>query len=190
MKPFTHDSSSRTLALLLAAVCLNAVPTARAADSQTEFASKTIDIGVVVSDISASVKFYTEAIGFKEVEGFNVSAEFCGSAGITDFRPLNVRVLVLGDGPQATKLKLMQMSSVKPRRSDNTFIHSQLGYRYLTIQVTDTEQALVRLFKAGVKPVAMSPVPLPEGMAKGVGLTVIRDPDGNLIELVGPMKKR
>ena len=48
--------------------------------------------------------------------------------------------------------------------------------------------ALKRLDKAGVKPVAKGPVPLPAGLPQGVFLTVVQDPDGNLVELVGPKK--
>jgi catechol 2,3-dioxygenase-like lactoylglutathione lyase family enzyme len=147
-----------------------------------------IDLGVVVSDVDASVKFYTEAIGFKEVDGFKVPAGFAKDAGLTDDKPLDIRVLQLGDDENATKLKLMQLPGVKSKKSDNRFIHSQLGISYLTIFVVDTAKALDRLEKAGVKPLAKGPVGLPEPLPQGVFLTVVRDPDGNLIELVGPKK--
>ena len=38
--------------------------------AQSAFSTATIDLGVVVTDIEKSVKFYTEALGFKEVPGF------------------------------------------------------------------------------------------------------------------------
>jgi catechol 2,3-dioxygenase-like lactoylglutathione lyase family enzyme len=63
-----------------------------------------------------------------------------------------------------------------------------LGFSYLTIVVNDTNAALARLKKAGVKPIAKTPVELPKNLAPGVFLTVVRDPDGNLVELVGPKK--
>ncbi len=74
-----------------------------------EFATTTIDIGCVVSDIEKSVEFYTEAIGFTEVTGFSVPADFAKQAGLTDSKQLDIRVLVLGEGEGATKLKLMQI---------------------------------------------------------------------------------
>jgi hypothetical protein len=45
------------------------------------------------------------------------------------------------------------------------------------------------LAKLGVKPIAKSPVLLPESLVPGkMYLTVVRDPDGNLVELIGPKK--
>jgi len=155
---------------------------------ESEFSRTVIDMGVVVSDVDAAVKFYTEAIGFKEVSGFEVPAGFAKNAGLTDKKPLSIRVLQLAAGEDATKLKLMQLPSVDSKTSDNRFIHSQLGVSYITIFVQDTNRALERLKRSGVKPVAKGPVELPEPLPQGVFLTVVRDPDGNLIELVGPKK--
>ncbi len=97
-------------------------------------------------------------------------AEFCADAGLTDNLELDIRVLVLGDGDGATKLKLMAVPGAANRKSDNSFIHSQLGYRYLTIYVADADATLARLKKAGVKPLAKGPVPLPPGFPAGMTL--------------------
>jgi catechol 2,3-dioxygenase-like lactoylglutathione lyase family enzyme len=173
---------------LCGALMLLAAGRAAAAEAKSEFARTTIDLGVVVSDVAKSVKFYTDAIGFAEAPGFSVPADFCADAGLTDSHKLDIRVLVLGEGDSATKLKLMQVPSASSKKTDNAYIHSQLGYRYLTIYVADTDAALERLKKAGVKPVAKGPVPLPPGFPAGMALVVVRDPDGNLIELIGPKK--
>ncbi len=161
---------------------------AEKATGKGEFARDTIDLGVVVSDLDAAVKFYTQAIGFREIEGFSVDADFCTDAGLTDHQKLDIRVLVLDDVPSATRLKLMEVPGVKSKKGDNAFIHAQLGYSYLTIQVADGPRALKRLKTAGVKPIAKGPVPLPAELGPGLALTVVRDPDGNLIELIGPTK--
>ncbi len=158
----------------------------RAEDS--EFARQTIDIGVVVSDIEKAVDFYTNAIGFKELDGFKVPADFATDSGLTQNQPLDIRVLALGEEESATRLKLMQLPGVKSKKSDNTVIHSQLGVSYITIFVTDTNAALARLKKAGVAVAAKGPVELPKGFPAGVYLTVVKDPDGNIVELVGPKK--
>ena len=101
---------------------------------------------------------------------------------------LKVRVLVLGDGDKATKLKLMEFPNDKPKKNDNEFVNSELGFRYLTLFTTDTAAAIKRLDKAGVKPLGKGPLPLPKGFPEGVFLTLVRDPDGNMVELVGPKK--
>jgi lactoylglutathione lyase len=152
------------------------------------FPRTTIDLGTVVSDIEKSVRFYTEGIGFRELPGFEVPADLVTAAGLTDSKPLSIRVLVLGDGPEATKLKLMQVAGTSPRTGNTDFIHSHTGFRYLTIMVADTDAALARLAKLGVKPLAKSPVALPASLAAGMHLTCVRDPDGNIVELIGPRK--
>jgi lactoylglutathione lyase len=171
------------LALSLALSCLVAL----AAEPEA-FPRTTIDLGCVVTDLDKSVRFYTEGIGFREVTGFEVPAGLATDAGLTDARPLSIRVLVLGDDATATKLKLMQVAGTLPRTGDTDFIHSHTGFRYLTIMVADTDAAFARLEKLGVKPVAKGPVALPDSLAPGLHLTCVRDPDGNLVELIGPRK--
>ena len=153
-----------------------------------EFASTTIDVGMVVGDVDRAAKFYTQAIGFKEVPGFDVPGDFAKDVGLTNGSPFKVRVFVLGDGETATKLKLIQFPGQSPKKNDNQYVESQLGVRYLTIFVADTNAALKRLEKAGVKPVAKGTTSLPKNLPQGVFLTLVRDPDGNLVELVGPKK--
>jgi catechol 2,3-dioxygenase-like lactoylglutathione lyase family enzyme len=171
-----------------------AVPLATAAlisvnrtNAPSDFPRTTIDVGVHVSDIEAAAEFYTNVIGFTEVEGFEVAADFATAAGLTDGQPLAVRVFVLGEGESATRLKLMEVTDVETRTSDNAYVHSQLGFRYLTIFIDDTNEALTRLRARGREPVADGPVLIGEDPA-GQYLTVVRDPDGNLIELIGPRR--
>jgi catechol 2,3-dioxygenase-like lactoylglutathione lyase family enzyme len=153
----------------------------------TDFPRTTIDVGVHVSDIEASADFYASVIGFTEINGFTVSAEFATAAGLTDQQPLVVRVFVLGEGESATRIKLMEVPNVSTRTSDNAHVHSQLGFRYLTIFIDDTNEALKRLNARGHAPVANGPVLIGDDPV-GDYLTVVRDPDGNLIELIGPKR--
>jgi predicted enzyme related to lactoylglutathione lyase len=83
----------------------------------------------------------------------------------------------------------MEFKSAPGARVDNTYINSSYGFRYLTIFVKDLNKSLAHAEKAGVKPIAKNPQPLPAGFPAGVGIAVFRDPDGNFIELVGPWKK-
>ena len=155
---------------------------AKTEDQTMIFTKPTIDLGCIVSDVDAAVKFYTTAIGFKEVSGFSVDAQFATDVGLSDQKKLDVKVLKLGEGSGATQLKLLAATgeSQKPK---NDFIHSSLGFSYLSIYVKDMGAAMQRLETAGVKPVAQ-PKPIP---GTPVALVLVRDPDGNLIELIGPM---
>jgi lactoylglutathione lyase len=156
------------------------------APADAAFSRTTIDIGVHVRDVQTSARFYTDVIGFTEVEGFNVTADFAGAAGLTDRQPLAVRVFVLGKGESATKLKLMEVPGVTVAASDNSYIHSQLGFRYFTIYIDNMTEAMKRLRDAGMAPVG-GPIPIANDPSSSC-LTVVRDPDGNLIELIGPSK--
>ncbi len=153
---------------------------------EKDFSRKTIDLGVVVRDLEKSGKFYTDVIGFTEANGFSVPAEFCNQAGLTDQQPLTIRVFVLGAGEDATKLKLMELPQAKPKPADQRFIHSQLGVSYLTIFVSDIDAALERIRKGNAKLASKGAVALPGN--NQLFLVLVRDPDGNLIELIGPKK--
>lgn len=177
-----------TIRFLLAALLMAVTFAGAYSQEKGAFGSTTIDLGVVVTDIEKSAKFYKEALGFEEVKGFGVPAGFAADAGLTAGKPLSIRVFVLGEGANATKIKLMQIEGVAPKKSENQFIHSQTGFRYLTIFVNDTTAAMAKLTKSGVKPIAKTPIQIPEAIAKDTFLTIVQDPDGNLVELVGPKK--
>lgn len=174
--------------VLLSAATLVCCLLATAQDTDPDpssFLKPTIDLGCVVSDIDASVKFYTEAIGFKAAGAFDVAPDFAKAAGLTNGKKLEVKILSLGEGPGATGLKLMQIDD-SGASANNDYIDSTLGFSYITIMVSSTDEALARLAKAGVKPISQGPVTLPESLDPSLALTIVRDPDGNLIELVGP----
>ena len=148
-----------------------------------EFDRTTIDVGIVVSDVEKAAQFYTNALGFTEVQGFSVPADMGGGSGLTDNHAFSVRVFVLGEEPTATKIKLMEFPQAPGKKVDHKFIHSSLGQSYLTIFVSDTTAAVERAKKAGAVPVK-EPYRIREGKNF---LTLVRDPDGNIIEFVGPM---
>ena len=72
--------SCRFFGVALLAVVAMLPRRSRAADVNN-FASQTVDLGIVVSDVAKAVKFYTDVVGFKEIQGFEVGAEFCTDAG-------------------------------------------------------------------------------------------------------------
>lgn len=154
---------------------------------ESEFSKLTIDMRVVVSDIDAAVEFYTEAIGFKASGGFQVTAEFAEYSGLSDNKELDIRVLKLGDGPGATSVKLMEVEG-ESVKANHDHIESTLGFSYITIFVSDMDAAVQRLKKAGVQPLKNNPATIPD-TDPAMSLTLVRDPDGNFVELVGPAPK-
>lgn len=150
-----------------------------------EFSRGAIDFGIVCSDVKKSVAFYKDVVGMKEIDGFDVPASLAADAGLVDNHDLHVHVLVTQEASSSTRLKLMQIKEAPGKKVDHEFIHSSLGMSYSTIWVTDIDASLARAAARNVKPLAKGPVALPNGMF----LAVIRDPDGNLVELVGPKRK-
>ena len=173
-----------TLAVALTLFYALAGTVTRAADAPAGFSKPVIDIGIVVSDVAKSAAFYTNAIGFKEVPGFKVTAERAAEVGLTDHQPADIRVFVLGEGNLATRVKLMSFPDAPGKKPDQKFIHSTVGMRYLTLYVTDLTASLKRLEQAAVKLLGRTPTDL----GGGTWIAVFQDPDGNFIELVGPRK--
>lgn len=160
---------------------------ADAGPAESAFASTTIDLGTAVSDLKKSIAFYRDVVGFKELASFDVTPAMAEDSGLCAAdRPFHVQIMVLGDEKTATKLKLFEFAPPKPEPNANTFVHSSLGFRYLTIFVKDIDAAVANAAKHGVKPLAKGPVAVPESIAKGIWLAVVKDPDGNFVEFVGP----
>jgi catechol 2,3-dioxygenase-like lactoylglutathione lyase family enzyme len=157
---------------------------------ESNFSSTTIDLGTIVSDIDKSVAWYKDVVGFGELDGFDVPSEFAADIGLSNKLPFHVHVLTLGEGASATKLKLMQFKQNPGARVNNEFIHSSFGFRYLTIFVKDLNKSLDQAAAKGAKPIAKGAHPLPPGFPEGLGIAVLRDPDGNFVELVGPWKNK
>lgn len=159
--------------------------------NSSNFPNQTIDLGLVVSDIEKSLYFYKNVIGFQEKEGFKVAGKFPKLVGLTDGANLEIHVLKLGDEKTATKLKLMQVNAKKKTQIlDQSYIHTVTGFSYLTIFVNDVEQVIKNAKKHGYKPHAQSPQILPPGLPQDVCLLMLKDPDGNFVEIVGPITEK
>lgn len=167
-------------------VLFSALFSASLSAEESDFRTPTIDLGVVVSDLEKSIKFYTEALGFSVAGGFTAEPQVVQDSGLGKEESLVIKTLALSKEKGATKIKLMQ-SEKGSEKSDQTYITSSLGFSYLTIHVKNMDTSVERLKKAGVKILAKGPVALSGGK---VYLTVVKDPDGNFVELVGPSAKK
>jgi lactoylglutathione lyase len=150
------------------------------------YATIRVDFGIVVSDVDKTAEFYKNALGLVEVEGFDVPADMGANTGLSDNQPFHVRVFKVADDDNATQVKIMQFKDAPGKRIDNTFIHSSYGVRYLTFYVSNITASVERARKAGAVILAKGPVELPKNIAPGLHLALVRDPDGNMIELIGP----
>jgi catechol 2,3-dioxygenase-like lactoylglutathione lyase family enzyme len=151
---------------------------------ESEFSKPVIDLGMVVKDADRSAAFLTNAIGFKEVRGFDVTPDLGRRIGLTDGHAGRARVFVLDEGDIATRIKVLNFPEAPGQPAAQTYIHSTLGFRYLTLYVKNVNGSLERLKKAGVPLLGETPYEL----GGGSWLVAVKDPDGNFIELIGPKK--
>lgn len=121
---------------------------------------KRIDhVEIIPADAGASIRFYTEVLGFRITERIQVAAP-----------PLKeVVYLTLGD----SVLEIMAVDGPTPR-SENPW---QVGYRAIAIEVEDMSRAVEHLKKSGVV-LRQAPVDLGSSLR-----AEILEPDGLIIEL-------
>ncbi|MBI1375358.1 MAG: hypothetical protein GC159_21790 [Phycisphaera sp.] len=187
----TPSTLAWKIALLLAGVAAGLALSAssapapvRAAEPAADaspFTRPTVDFGIVCRDVDKTVAFYTDVLGATEVKGFSVGAPLLTAVGLTDNQPGNVRVVKLAEGPGATSIKLMSFPEAPGKLADQSYIHSTYGLSYITLFVKSIDAALARAAEHDVKPLAKGPADL----GGGTFLALVKDPDGNFVELVG-----
>lgn len=122
-----------------------------------------IDLGIIVKDADASLKFYRDTLGLEEQGtmpmpgGGTMHRLLCGTSLI----------------------KLVDPGKVPPAEAAPGGIAGATGYRYWTISVSNLEAVAKACEEAGYK-VAVSP----REIRAGIKITMIEDPDGNWVELL------
>ena len=128
-----------------------------------ELAKDSIDIGIVVRDGDAAMKFYRDTLGLEHI------ADTPMPGGGTMHR------LMCG----TTLVKIVERDE-PPEKSDNPGGPSGAsGIRYWTITIHDLDAMTAKFSDAGYTvPVA------PREVRPGVRISMIEDPDGNWLELL------
>ena len=178
--------SRRLVAAILTSTLILVGSTASEAQETAEgvFSRNTMEIGFVVSDLEKAAKFYTDVVGMTEVKGFTAPAEVATKFGLTDNQAIKVRKFALADVKDSPALKMMSFPKLDVAKQDQKFIHSTLGWSYLTMFVNDMGDVVARAEKAGVKFLGETPAKI----GGNNYLSVFQDLDGNYIELIGPAK--
>jgi catechol 2,3-dioxygenase-like lactoylglutathione lyase family enzyme len=127
-------------------------------------------VGLSVADLDAQRRFYREALGLTEVEEEFALAE----AG--------VRSLILR-GPAGLKLELVERLGSAPQEFATPFDGAGTqGYFHWALRVADLDHAFADLLRAGATPVS-APAP---AVRPGARFAYVKDPEGNLLELIQP----
>lgn len=165
----------------LSALMLSALLTC-GAYAQSQFSSKLIGVGVVVTDINKSTDFYVNGIGMVKTGGFSLAEDFAKRSGLSNGVPFSVTVLKLEDSPDANEWKLMSFGK-KAAHPKQNFIQDDTGMQYITINVKSLKAVMDRLTAMKVPFLGSTPTALDANRQ----FLFVQDPDGNFIELIGPM---
>ena len=123
-------------------------------------AKNSLDIGVIVSDIKASLNFYQNVLGLTFV-------------GTTPLWFGTMHRLRFG----TSDFKLVEPKIVPPRGAIG--LENQLGFRYVTFVIENLSELCDDLQKRDIE------FTLPEKEIRpGVRIAMVKDPDGNVVEFV------
>lgn len=123
-------------------------------------AKDSLDIGVIVSDIEASLNFYRDILGL----------QFVGSVPVWFGTMHRLRF-------GTSDFKLIEPRTVPPRGAAG--LENQLGFRYVTFVVKDLSGLCAELRGKGIE------FTLKETQIRpGSRIAMVRDPDGNIVEFV------
>ena len=123
-----------------------------------------IDVGIIVTDMDQSLRFYRELLGLPIVAEATTSLIGKG------------KMMQLEYG--ASLIKLVQLDDT-PARQTPSDIAAAIGYRYITLLVADIAAIMAKVEQMAV------PISLPlTRLGTGSIIAMVQDPDGNIIEFV------
>ena len=149
-------------------------------ENQPKFTNDTIQIGVVVEDFEASVKFYTEVIGMQEVGGFSIDEEFGKASGLSNGVPFDVTILKLADSEKANQWKVVHFGN-PPKAKHSNHIQDQIGMQYTTLYVENVDPYIARLEANNVELLNEPGLTIGDGRR----FLLFQDPNGIFIEIIG-----
>ncbi|MDW3194667.1 MAG: VOC family protein [Cytophagales bacterium] len=151
--------------------------------AQTDAELGVLSIGLVVSDLEASERFYKEIIGMEEVRQFSLDEKWADDAGASNGKPFSVKMLKQKNLPSATILKLAYFDQMD-KKPDMSGVDVNAGVNYLTFSygADDFEAVVKRIEAAGIEKMGWV-------SRDRYRLFFIKDPDGVFVELFGPPEK-
>jgi len=139
-------------------------------------------IGLTVSEMNRSVKFYSEVLGFRKVSDVElVGGKYEQLEGIFG---LHIRVVRMQLGDEF--IELTDYLTSGGRRIPEDAKSNDLDFQHIAIVVSDMEKAYDRLRKFNVEYVSTSPQTLPKTIpgAEGIKAFYFHDPDNHNLELI------
>ena len=181
----------KLLKIVIAITMLVALDFKTGLSQEKEFESNIIKIGIVTSDLQATLNFYINIMGMSKVREFDIDSATSYKFGLTKGIPFHVVGLKSENTAQATELKIVSFG-----KSTNTKKPQYLqgnGMQFMTITVKSIKQFTKRLKDNNIKLLGETPTPIklqnltpmPAVSGDSMQLVLIQDPDGNFIEIIG-----
>ncbi len=140
-----------------------------------------------VSDLDASVKWYTEVLGLEYVRGQVQQNEY--TSKLVGFPHAHIRVAQLrvpGQTIPRSRHHIELVEYVSPRGEPITLETNRTGVGHWCFMVDDIHSEFARLKALGVRFKADQPIAIEEGVNKGGYTIYFTDPDGITLELQQP----
>jgi catechol 2,3-dioxygenase-like lactoylglutathione lyase family enzyme len=139
-------------------------------------------LGLTVSDLDRSVKFFTQVLDFRKVS----ETEFQGQAydRLTGISGTRGRIARLQIGEETVELTEYLAPTGRPIPLDSR--SNDLWFQHIAIVVRDMDKAYERLRRFKVKPISVAPQRIPDWnkAAAGIRAFYFRDPDNHPLELI------
>jgi catechol 2,3-dioxygenase-like lactoylglutathione lyase family enzyme len=127
-------------------------------------------VGLSVADLDAQRRFYIQALGLDE------------QIGHTEIPQAQIRTLILR-GPTGLQIELIERGGSVPQEFADAYDGARTqGYFHWALAVDDLEASLHSLLNAGATLVS-APA---DARRPGFRFAYLKDPEGNLIELIQP----
>jgi catechol 2,3-dioxygenase-like lactoylglutathione lyase family enzyme len=166
------------------AVVVGALAPARCVGADRADAARTIDgIAMTVSDVTRSVAFFTDVLGFEHLGDADASGPAYES--LWSVPGVRARLARLRLGRE--HLELIEFTAPADGRSiPDDSRSNDAWFQHLAIVVRDMEPAHARVVASGVRAVSSGPQVLPRSNAAAAGIAAFyfTDPDGHVLELI------
>jgi catechol 2,3-dioxygenase-like lactoylglutathione lyase family enzyme len=135
-------------------------------------------IGICVSDLERSLRFYCGALGFEQAESHAIGTEFAALMDLPD-----VAVTSQFIRREGTAIELLAFSEPEPFGPTGRRAVHQLGLTHLSFRVADVEAVAARVVALGGTRVGTSRTSIPFGDTS-LEFVYCTDPDGVRVELM------
>jgi catechol 2,3-dioxygenase-like lactoylglutathione lyase family enzyme len=134
-------------------------------------------LGLCVTDLERSLRFYGEGLGFVEVSRLRVA----GPPAQTLLELEDMKLTAVFLERDGTRLELLRYDSPETLGSPSTRPMNAAGLTHLSLRVADLERCVADLEALGGRALAATRIEIDQSRTRALFVT---DPDGTRIELV------